>query len=378
MLYSPHIARRIYIWERNGWTSFKWDAGRLLAPLGDAQCEQGGFAQQVAALGFSDRLEAELQALAQEVTDTSKIEGENLDYASVRSSAARRLGIEHAAVLPEDVRAVGVVDMMLDATKNCGDPLTEGRLLEWHARVFPIVDGRRPDVAVGQWRADAEGPMHVLSGRVDRPNVHFEAPPAQRVPREIAQFLEWFNGPREIEGLLRSATSHLWFVTIHPFEDGNGRVARAIADMALAQDDHFSQRFFSMSQQILLERNAYYNALERTQTGDLDITEWLLWYLACYVHAVRGARAVLADALRAARFWTVHGKVTFSDRQRKVLNCFLHQFEGNLTARKWAGIAHTSQDTAARDLNDLVTKGVLARNPGGSKNTSYSLAPLPE
>lgn len=377
MLYSPQMVRKTYIWQRDSWPSFTWDAERLLVPLGDARREQGAFAQQVAALGFSDRLEAELQALSQEVTDTSKIEGENLDYATVRSSVARRLGMEYAAVLPDDVRAAGVVDMMLDATKNCTDALTETRLLHWHTGLFPIVDGRRPDLAVGQWRTDAHGPMQVVSGRVDAPNVHFEAPPAQRIPREIAQFLKWFGGSREMDGLLRSAIAHLWFVTLHPFEDGNGRVARAIADMALAQDDRFSQRFFSMSRQILVERHAYYNVLEHSQTGDLDVTEWLLWYLGCYVQALRGARAVLADVLRAARFWTVHSEVAFSDRQRKVLNRFLHQFEGNLTARKWAGITHTSQDTAARDLNDLVAKGVLVRNSGGSKNTSYSLAPLP-
>ncbi len=377
MLYSPHMMRRIYVWQRDTWPSFSWDAARLLVPVADARREQGGFAQEVAALGFSERLRAELEALAQEVTDTSKIEGENLDYASVRSSVARRLGVEQA-VLPEDVRAAGVVDMMIDATKNFSEPLTEDRVLGWHTGLFPIVDGRRPDVAVGQWRSDAQGPIRVLSGRVDRPNVHFEAPPAQFVPREVSQFLEWFNGARGIEGLLRSAIAHLWFVTIHPFEDGNGRVARAIADMALAQDDEFSQRFFSMSRQILQERKAYYDALQQTQTGDLDITEWLLWYLGCYVRAVCGARAMLSDALRAARFWTVHADIAFSDRQRKVLNRFLHQLEGSLTARKWAGIAHTSQDTAARDLNDLVAKGVLVRNPGGSKNTSYSLAPVLE
>ncbi len=376
MLHCPQIMRRMYIWQREAWPSFTWDAARLLAPLGEARREQGEFAQQVATLRFADRLEAELQALAQEATDTSKIEGEDLDYASVRSSVARRLGIEHAAVLPDDIRAAGVVDMTLDATKRSSEPLTEERIFHWHTGLFPIVAGNRPDVAIGQWRTDAQGPMQVLSGRVDAPNVHFEAPPAQRVPREIAQFLNWFNAPSSTDGLLRSALAHLWFVTVHPFEDGNGRVTRAIADMALAQDDQFSQRFFSMSRQILLERNAYYAALEQAQTGDLDVTEWLLWYLGCYVRAVRGARAVLGDALRAARFWTIFADVPFSERQRKVLNRFLHEFEGHLTARKWAGIAHTSQDTAARDLNDLVTKGVLIRNPGGSKNTSYSLAPL--
>lgn len=372
------MTRRTYIWQHAGWPSFTWDAERLLVPLGNARREQGAFAQQVAALGFSDRLEAELEAVSHEVTGTSKIEGENLDYASVRSSVARRLGMEHAAVLPDDVRAAGVVDMMLDATKSCTEPLTEARLLHWHIGLFPIVNGRRPDVAVGQWRTDAHGPMRVVSGRIDAPNVHFEAPPAQRIPREIAQFLKWFGGSREMDGLLRSAIAHLWFVTLHPFEDGNGRVARAIADMALAQDDESSQRFFSMSWQIFVDRHAYYNVLEHTQIGDLDVTDWLLWYLHCYVQAVRGACAVLTDVLRASRFWAAHAHVTFSDRQRKVLNRFLHHCEGNVTARTWAGITHTSQDTAARDLNDLVAKGVLVRNPGGSKNTSYSLAPLPE
>ena len=374
MLYLPQIMRRIYVWQQAHWPAFHWDAAALLAPLGEARRKQGAFAELVERMGFAQRRTAQLDALTTEATDSSKIEGEAIDYGSVRSSIARRLRMPEAAVLPDDVRFTGVVDMMLDATEQYSDALTETRLFGWHAGLFPVVRGERRTIRVGAWRTDDHGPMQVVSGRVDEPTVHYEAPPARQVPSEIALFLQWFNAGSSGDGLLRSGVAHLWFVTIHPFEDGNGRIARAIADMALAQDDESSQRFFSMSRQILKERHKYYDVLQATQSGNLDITEWLLWYLGCYARAINDARLVLDDVLRASRFWTAHGDKTFSERQRKVLNRFLHQFEGSLTARKWAAISHTSMDTAQRDLADLVEKGVLARNPGGSKNTSYDVA----
>ena len=368
--------RRIYIWQQPDWPSFRWDTALLLAPLGEVRRKQGAFAEAIGRLGFVERREAELEALTTEAADTSKIEGEALDYSSVRSSVARRLGITEAAVLPEDARVSGIVEMTLDATQHYREPLTEPRLFRWHTGLFPIAHGKRPTIRIGAWRTDATGPMRIVSGRVDVPKVHYEAPPAVRVPGEMSQFIDWFSEETRGDGILRSAVAHLWFVTIHPFDDGNGRTARAVADMALAQDDESSQRFFSISRQILKERPKYYEVLERTQTGSLDITEWLLWYLDCYARAIEEARSVLTDVLHAGRFWMAHAQITFSERQRKVLNRFLHEFEGSLTARKWAGIAHTSTDTAARDISDLVSKGVLVRNPGGSKRTSYQFAPF--
>ena len=368
--------RRNYIWEQPNWPAFRWDAEALLTALGQARRQQGAFSELVGRLGFAQRQQAQLDAAAAEATDTSRIEGEDLDYQSVRSSVARRLGMPDAAILPEDARAAGVVEMTLDATEHFTEALTTSRLFRWHAGLFPLALGQSRSIRVGAWRTDSTGPMQVVSGRVDAPTVHYEAPPANRVPAEAAKFLEWFNATPTEDGLVRSALAHLWFVTIHPFDDGNGRISRAIADMALARDDQSSQRFFSMSRQILKERHGYYDVLEQTQAASLDVTKWIAWFLACYVRAIDDARIVLVDVLRASRFWIAHADVTFSERQRKVLNRFLHQFDGKLTARKWAALTHTSADTAQRDITDLVEKRVLVRNPGGSKNTSYDLAPF--
>ena len=368
--------RRNYIWEQPGWPSFRWDAEALLTILGQARRQQGAFSELVGRLSFAQRQQAQLEATAAEATDTSRIEGEDLDYQSVRSSVARRLGIAEAAVFPEDGRAAGVVEMTLDATEHFAEPLTTSRLFRWHAGLFPMALGQSRSIRAGAWRTDAQGPMQVVSGRVDAPTVHYEAPPASRVPVEIATFLDWYNKTPAEDGLVRSALAHLWFVTIHPFDDGNGRISRAIADMALARDDQSSQRFFSMSRQILKERHGYYDILEQTQAGSLDVTKWVAWFLECYAHAIDDARIVLNDVLRASRFWSTHADVTFSERQRKVLNRFLHHFDGNLTARKWAAITQTSPDTAQRDIADLLEKRLLVRNSGGSKNTSYDLAPF--
>ncbi len=363
----------MYIWQQPDWPRFRWDSARLIEPLAAARLKQGRLLGRMQGLGFDLRLEAELQALAEEVLKTFEIEGEVLSAASVRSSLARKLGVPHAAVAPSDRRTDGVVDMMLDATRNSTAALTVDRLRSWHAALFPIGYSGLAKVAVGTWRDDASGPMQVISGPIGRERVHYEAPPAGCLAGEVAAFLDWFAGPAGADGLVRAGLAHLWFVTLHPFDDGNGRIARAIADLALAQSDGSAQRFYSMSSQIRRERADYYAILERTQRSGLDVTDWLLWFLACFGRAVDGAEAIGAGVLRKAEFWRQHQGAALSDRQRAVLNRVLDGFEGKLTARKWAVIGRCSPATAQRDLADLVARGVLRRNPEGSKNTSYEL-----
>jgi Fic family protein len=334
----------------------------------------------MARLGFDLKLEAQLEALTEDVIKSSEIEGEVLDRTSVRSSIARRLGVPDVAVTPADRRTDGIVEMMLDATANYAAPLTVERLLGWQAALFPTGYSRLHRVKTGAWRDDAGGPMQVVSGPVGRQRVHYQAPPAARLEAEMNRFLEWFNLLDRPEGLLRAALAHLWFVTIHPFEDGNGRIARAIADQALAQSERSGQRFYSMSSQIRKERSDYYDTLEHTQKGELDVTDWLVWFLSCFARAIDGAEGACAQVLRKADFWQRYAREPFSERQKTVLNRYLDGFEGRLTAKKWAAIGKCSVPTAQRDINDLLQRGMLQRNPGGSKNTSYNLgvgAPAP-
>lgn len=327
----------------------------------------------MARLGFDLKLEAQLEALTEDAVKSSEIEGEVLDRDSVRSSIARRLGVPIAAVTQADRRTEGIVEMLLDATGNHDAPLTPERLFGWQAALFPTGYSGLLRVRTGAWRDDAEGPMQVVSGPIGRQQVHYRAPPAQRLDAEMKMFLDWFNRRGEPEGLLRAGLAHLWFVTIHPFEDGNGRIARAIADQALAQTEGSGQRFYSMSSQIGKERSDYYDTLERTQKGALDVTDWLLWFLGCFSRAIDGAEASYVNVLHKADFWQRYTREPFTERQKTVLNRFLDGFEGKLTARKWAAIGKCSIPTAQRDINELVERGVLRRNPGGSKNTSYDL-----
>lgn len=364
----------MYIWEHPDWPRFRWDDGALLQPLAAARLEQGRLLGRMQGLGFDLQLEAQLQALTEEVIKSSAIEGETLDHASVRSSLARRLGVPEAGAAPVDRRTEGVVEMMLDATRGFQRRLDEGRLFGWQAALFPTGYSGLTRIRVGAWRDDASGPMQVVSGAVGGEKVHFQAPPAGIVPKEMARFLDWFAQKPATDGLLRAGIAHLWFVTIHPFEDGNGRIARAIADQALARSEASPQRFYSMSSQIRRERAAYYDILERTQKGDLDITAWLLWFLGCFSRAIQGAEADSDGVLRKAEFWRTHADLSLNDRQKTVLNRYLDGFEGHLTVKKWAALAKCSIPTAQRDVVDLVDKGVLKRNPGGSKNTSYALA----
>ncbi|MCE2518659.1 MAG: Fic family protein [Alphaproteobacteria bacterium] len=363
----------MYIWEQRDWPRFAWDNGSLLEPLAAARLKQGRLLGSMARLGFDLKLEAQLEALSEDVIKSSEIEGVVLDRDSVRSSLARRLGLPVAATAPADRLTEGVVEMMLDATENYGTLLTDKRLFGWQAALFPTGYAGMHRIKAGAWRDDAQGPMQVVSGPIGRQRVHYQAPPAQQLDAEMQAFLEWFNRRSGPEGLLRAGLAHLWFVTIHPFEDGNGRVARAIADRALAQSEGSRQRFYSMSSQIRKERSGYYDALESAQKGTLDVTCWLVWFLDCFSRAIDGADSACADVLRKADFWQRYARGSFTKRQKAVLNRFLDGFEGKLTARKWAAIGTCSIPTAQRDINELVERGILRRNPGGSKNTSYDL-----
>lgn len=325
-------------------------------------------------LGFSLQKEAELETLTLDVLKSSEIEGENLPADQVRSSIARRLGMETAGTIPAERRVEGVVEMMLDATQNFNNPLTEERLFAWHSALFPTGRSGMRKIIVGAWRDDAHGPMQVVSGPVGKERVHYEAPAAPLLDRETSAFLSWANDAAEqTDAVLRAALAHLWFVTIHPFDDGNGRIARAIADWALARSEGSPQRFYSMSAQLRQERNDYYEMLERTQKGALDITPWVEWFLGCLGRAFDGTETTLAAVLRKARFREKHAQATINERQRLILNRLLDGFTGNLTTTKWAGLAKSSHDTALRDIQDLIDQGMLKKDPGGGRSTSYSL-----
>lgn len=363
----------MYIWEKKAWPALTWNDESLSQLLARVSREQGRLLGKMEGLGFDLRTEANLQTLTEDVVKSSEIEGERLNSNQVRSSIARRLGMDVGGLVPADRDVEGVVEMLLDATSNYAMPLTAERLFDWHAALFPTGRSGMRKIIVGAWRDDHDGPMQVVSWPVGKETVHYEAPPAERIPEEMEQFLDWFAQPGKIDPLLRAGLAHLWFVTIHPFDDGNGRIARAIADMALAQEEKTGQRFYSMSAQIRRERNEYYALLERTQKSDLDITKWQDWFLNCLKRAVGGAEGTLSAVLKKARFWQRFAAESLNKRQIKILNRLLDGFEGNLTSSKWARIAKCSQDTAYRDILDLINHGALQKNPGGGRSTSYSL-----
>ena len=365
--------RRIYIHERADWPRLHWRREALVDVLADVRHRQGRLIGRMENLGFDRRREAVLGTLVEDVVKSSDIEGEKLDAAEVRSSIARRLGMDAGGVRPTDRDVEGVVEMMLDATRRYDQPLTAARLFDWHASLFPTSRSGMRRIAVGRWRDAQVDPMQVVSGPIGRERVHFEAPSAARVDAEMRAFLHWFEAPAEADPVLKAGLAHLWFVTVHPFEDGNGRIARAVADMALARSEDSSQRFYSMSAQIRAERGDYYDALERTQRGTTDVTDWMTWFLACLGRSIDAAGTALAEVLAKARFWERAGGIALNERQRRVLNRVLDGFEGKLTTSKWAKLAKCSQDTALRDVMDLVAHGLLARNPGGGRNTSYRL-----
>jgi Fic family protein len=363
----------VHIHELSDWPSFGWDHEGLSALLAAVRHRQGRLIGRMEGLGFRLREEAFLDTLTQDVLKSSEIEGEILDVDQVRSSLARRLGLDIGALTPADRHVEGVVEMMLDATQNYQDPLTEERLFGWHAALFPTGRSSMQRIRVGTWRDDSSGPMQVVSGPIGKERVHYQAPAADQLPAEMGRFLDWFNGPAPIDPVIKAAMAHLWFVTIHPFDDGNGRIARAIADLALARSERSPKRFYSMSAQIQLERNDYYEILERTQKGTLEVTPWMQWFLCCLDRAFDGAEVTLASVLRKARFWQVQAGESFNERQRKVVNRLLDGFEGKLTSSKWAKLTKCSQDTASRDINELVKRGILAKDAAGGRSTSYSL-----
>jgi Fic family protein len=363
-----------YIYERSDWPRFRWRQEHLSKLLAATRHKQGRLVGRMEALGFGLRCEAELQSITEEVIKSSEIEGEVLGRDQVRSSIARRLGIDIGALIPADRHVEGVVEMSLDATQDYAAPLTEERLFGWHAALFPTGRSGMKKITVGAWRSVTSGPMQVVSGPVFAERIHYEAPEAAKLKSEMTEFLGWFNRDTPpLDPVLKAGIAHLWFVTIHPFEDGNGRIARAIADQMLARSENSAQRFYSMSAQIRRDRDAYYEILEMTQKGDLDITLWLGWFLDCLDHAFDGAETILAAVLKKARFWEKHAGASFNERQLTVINHLLDGFEGKLNSSKWAKITGSSQDTALRDIDDLLRRGVLTKDSAGGRSTSYSL-----
>jgi len=362
-----------YIHQLPDWPRFHWDQETLAFPLAEIRHRQGRLLGRMEGLGFTLQKEAELETLTLDVLKSSEIEGERLDPEQVRSSIARRLGLDAGGTQPADRDVEGVVEMMLDATQNFVAPLTDERLFAWHAALFPTGRSGMRKIVVGAWRDDATGPMQVVSGPVGREKVHYEAPAAPLLPDEMGRFLAWANDGERTDGVLRAALAHLWFVTVHPFDDGNGRIARAIADWQLARSENSTQRFYSMSAQIRHERNDYYDILERTQGGTLDVTPWLEWFLGCLGRAFDGTETTLAAVLRKARFWERAARLTVNARQRLVLNRLLDGFTGKLTTQKWAVLAKCSHDTALRDIQSLIDQGLLRNDEGGGRSTSYSL-----
>ncbi len=362
-----------YIHELPGWPGFRWDEGLLSQRLAPVRHRQGRLIGRMEALGFDLRAEAVLATLTEDVLKSSEIEGDILDKDQVRSSIARRLGIDVGALAPAERNVEGVVEMMLDATQKYAAPLTEERLFAWHAALFPSGRSGMSRIVVGAWRDDGSGPMRVISGPMGRERVHFAAPGAPRLAAEMSAFLRWFNADQRLDPVLKAGLAHLWFVTVHPFDDGNGRIARAIADMMLARSEQSPQRFYSLSAQIRRERKDYYDRLEATQKGDLDVGDWLEWFLACLDGAITGAENTLARVLHKARFWAAYKDQPLNDRQRKVVNRLLDGFAGKLTSSKWAALTGASPDTALRDINDLIGRGILLRGDGGGRSTSYAL-----
>jgi len=363
-----------YIWEDPDWPKWHWDADRIAQPLAAAAREQGRLLGRMQGVGFALREEAWLRMLSSDIVDSGAIEGERLPLDQVRSSLARRLGLEAGGLVASARDVEGMVELMLDATRDFDRELTVDRLFDWHAALFPTGRSGMVRIPVAQWRDDGDGPMEVVSGPVGREKVHFSGPPAVRVPAEMDAFLAWFKAPGNADPLLVAALAHLWFVTIHPFADGNGRIARAIADMALTRADGSPQRFYSMSGQILRERADYYGMLEQTQKqGGLDVTPWLEWFLGCLLRALDNAEGSLQTVLYKAQFWERFATEPLNARQIKVLNRLLDGFEGGMTSSRWARMAKCSQDTAQRDIADLLDRGALKKNPGGGRSTSYAL-----
>jgi Fic family protein len=364
-----------YIHQDPEWPNLRWDNAKLLPLLADVRHRQGRLLGRMEGLGFRLRAEASLTTLTSDVIKSSAIEGSLLDAAQVRSSIARRLGLDFGGPAKASRDVEGVVEMMLDATQKYAEPLTAERLFGWHASLFPTGRSGMRRITVGAWRPADIGAMQVVSGPIGRERIHFEAPMADRLGREVRAFLDWFEAANGIDPVLKAGIAHFWFVTLHPFEDGNGRISRAIADLALARAEGTMERFYSMSTQIEAEKKRYYQNLEHSQKGGVDITSWLEWFLGCLGRAVAGAEAGLAGVLRKAKIWErINHQSPVNERQRKVINQLLDGFEGKLSTSKYARLAKCSGDTALRDIKILLDQGVLIQDQGGGRNTSYRLA----
>ena len=360
----------MYLHERENWWKFTYDSHKVMTELGKVRAKQGLMLGRMSSLGFDFQEDALLTTLSQELVSSSEIEGELLDRQQVRSSIARRLGIETAGMVGASRYVEGVVEMLLDATQRYAEPLTDARLFGWHNVLFPTGMSGLYKIEVAQYRS---GEMQVVSGAMGKEKVHYEAPKPKRLAEEMERFISWVNAESEVDEVVKAAITHLWFVTIHPFDDGNGRIARALTDMMLARSERTSKRFYSMSAEIKLMRSEYYEVLEQTQRGDGDITEWLLWFLRCFDAALDSTEENLSAVLARARYWEHFAKEEINERQRKIINLQFDGFFGKLTSSKWAKIAKCSSDTALNDIKDLLGKGMLVKNGEGGRSTNYSL-----
>lgn len=366
-----------YIYENTNWTHFTWDNKKVMTMLGEARNQQGRLFGKMESLGFDLQSEAVLDTLTLDVVKSSEIEGEFLKIDQVRSSIARRLGMDIAGAVESERNVDGIVEMMLDATQRYDLPLTKDRLFGWHSALFPSGWSGMYKITVADWRKDTTGPMQVVSGPLGKEKVHFQAPSSDNIESEMKRFLDWFESENEMDLFLKAAIAHLWFVTIHPFDDGNGRITRAITDMILARSDRSTKRFYSMSAQIRVERKLYYEKLEESQKGNSDITEWILWFLQCLMNAIEFTEETLSKVLYKAEFWKLHSTKNLNDRQQKVLNKLMEGFDGKLTTSKWAKMNKCSQDTALRDIQDLILKDILQKESSGGRSTNYELKSIP-
>jgi Fic family protein len=365
----------VFIHQLLNWPHFTWKQHQVSSLLAAVRYRQGRLLGRMEGLGFRMQAEANLQTLTLDVLKSSEIEGEMLDASQVRSSIARRLGMEVAGLVPADRHVEGVVEMMLDATQQYEQALSAERIFGWHAALFPSGRSGMYKITVAAWRDNKkDDPMQVISGAMGKEKIHFQAPDADRLNEEMNRFMSWFNEDMTLDGVLKAAIAHLWFVTIHPLDDGNGRIARTIADMQLSRADRSAQRFYSMSAQIRKERKDYYDILESTQKGSMDITTWLTWFLKCLDRALQATDETLALVLKKARFWEKHATTLLNERQQLMLNKLLDDFEGKLTTSKWAKITKTSTDTALRDIQDLMNKKILMKETEGGRSTNYILS----
>ena len=364
---------KLYIHQNDNWPNFTWKSDELIGLISEVRNLQGRLIGKMESLGFQLQNEAMLDTLTLDVLKSSEIEGEFLDLNEVRSSIARRLGIEIAGAIDSERNTDGVVEMMLDATQNCFQLLTKDRLFDWHAALFQTGRSGMYKIVVGDWRKDTTGPMQVISGAMGKERIHFEAVNSEIVEKEMSQFLDWFNSETTMDFLLKAAVAHIWFLTIHPFEDGNGRIARALTDMLLARSDKSNQRFYSMSAQIRIERKNYYELLEKTQKGNLEITNWITWFLECLINALDNSKVLLERILVKAQFWRKYQSTSFNERQRKLVNKMLDGIDGKMTSSKWSKMAKCSKDSAVRDINELIDLGILTKEAAGGRSTNYEL-----